>query len=276
MSDINLYDKVNYDNWPISTSWSEYASSDFGIDFQNGFKIPTNFVKNVMFSYLKPISSKYSASRKTKSEINIYNTQKTQWGIEIRGRITGTDRANLIENIEYFKIKVRNRMNIVIKDAGVEKIAKCFVEDIDWDENHYNHTFMNFVVTLSFRDYLSHNESTNLQYLWITDTVKTMNFYNNGLETDFVGVIEVNAGTGLTFTLNVNGVDLIIPGINSWDTITIQTEWPNNAPDVNVNGSSIVFWGIVTKLEEGDNTLIMTRLGAWDYDFNIFYKKTIW
>ncbi len=271
MSDANLYDKLNYDNWPITTSQSEYDLWDFWVNFQNGFKIPTTFVQDVMFEYLSPLSSTYNESRKSKAEINAYNIQKTYWWITVRWKITWTSRANLIENIEHFKIKCRNRQDIIIKDWWVERIAKCVVDEISFDENHYNITFMRFEVTFSFRDYIAYNENTHLEYLsnsWVT---KSINFYNNWLETDLVWVFDVNSGTNIDLTLNVNWVDLDLVDLNAWDTITINTE----EVSVKVNWTEIVFWWILTKLEEWDNTLIVTMSWVWNYDFHIYYKKTI-
>lgn len=271
MSDANLYDKINYDNGPITTSASEYDSWDFWVNFQNGFKIPTSFVRNIMFEYLSPIASTYSESRKSKSEINAYNIQKTYWWIVIRGEVTGTSRSDLIENIEHFKMKCRNRMDIVVKDWGVERIAKCVVDDISFDENHYNVTYMRFEVTLSFRDYIAYNQSTHLEYLsnsWVT---KVISFYNNWLETDLIWIINVNSGSNIDLTLNVNGVNLDLENLDSWDTVTVDTE----NVSVKVNWTEIVFWWILTKLEEWTNTLIMTMSWSWNYDFHIYYKKTI-
>lgn len=271
MSDVNLYDNLNYDNWPTTTSQNEYDLWDFWVNFQNGFKIPTTFVKNLMFKYLTPISTTYKTTRKTKAEINAYNLQKTSWGITLTWTIIWSNRAELMENIEHFKIKCRNRQNIVIKDWWVERVYKCITENISFDENHYNKTFMKFEVSLSFRDYWAYNENTNLQYLWKSWAVETMWFYNNWLETDFIWVIEINSWTNIDLILNINWVDLEIDWVSSWDTIHIDTE----EVSVKINWSEIVFWWILNKLEEWENVLTITRNWSCNYDFNIFYKKTI-
>lgn len=270
--DWNLYDKVNYDNGPITTSGDEYDQGLFWVDFQNWFKIPTTFVRNINFKYLAPISSTYNENRRTKAELNTFNVMKTHWGIEIRWQIIWTDRANLIENISHFKYKVRNNMRIIIKDWGIERVAKVFVENIEFDENHYNITFMNFIVTLTFRDYLAINENEQLQYSWVTDATKNISFENIWLETDFICVLTCTAWTSLNFTFTLNWVDLTFSWISSWDIVTIDT-WEI---DVLKNWNSIVFWGILCKLEEWVNNISIVRTWAsGTYNLNLFYKKTI-
>ena len=272
MLDTNLYDDLLYDENTINIDNTIYNSSDYWVDFWNGFKIPNNFVSNCMFKYLKPLDSDYLENRKTAIETNVYSIKKTSWWIEISWRIDWTNRSDLLENIEYFKKKIRNKNTIILKDGWNERIAKIFIDDIDFDENHYNLSFMRFVITASFRDYFSYNKTNKLEYKSITENPKTFEFDNSGLETHYIVILKYDTASNLDVTFSLNWVDLGIDWINSGDTIIIDTE--NTM--VEKNGIEIVFWGILSKMIAWTNNIIISD-NWWSREYNatLFYKKTL-
>lgn len=237
----SLYDTSQYNAWDIIPY--EYDTTDTGVDFGDGFKVPNAFVNINMLGYLDPLSASYSTPRVTQRERRFTNVQKGEGEIIVQGYIQGTDRANLIEKVEYFKAKVEGKRTINFKDAGVEKTAKVYCT-IKFDEHSHSVTVINFEVTCRFLDYVAYAENIDLLYSGKTGASETFSFYNNGKETDLLGILTYNSGSSLDVTVSVNGKDLIIDDVGSGDVVLIDTD----GISVKKNGGELVFGGVLSKL----------------------------
>lgn len=272
MLDTQIYDNPLYDENSQNISDTIYVDSDFWVDFWNGFKIPNSFVNSCMIKYLRPLQNEYEENRRTRVETNVYNFKKTNWEIEISWRINWTTRANLIENVEYFKKKIRDKNRIILKDWWVEKIAKVFIDDINFDENHYNQTFIRFTIMMTFRDYMAYNVSSRLDYNWNTGVITSMEFDNSWLETHYIWILKYNNASNLDIQFKVNWVALLVNSVNSGDEIIIDTD----NVSVKKNWNELVFWGILSKMKAWTNEIIIIDdWGSRNFDFSLFYNKTL-
>lgn len=273
MSEYNntLYNASLYNN--VATSINEkYNNTKNGVDFWNNFKIPNSFSNICMIWYLDPLNASYSTNRLTQVEQRFTNIQKTQGGIEIKGRIFGKSRKDLVKNIEYFKKQVEGEREIIFKDDGVERGAKVY-NKIQFSENHFNITFIDFSITATFLDYIYHSKSISLNNKNLTQQEEIIDFYNRGEETHFIGVLEYFQITAnSTVNIEVNGIPLQITAVNSGDTIIIDTY----EQDIKINWLSFVFWGIISKLKLENNIIKVSDTGSTrNFNFKIVYKKTI-
>ena len=266
-----LYNASLYNN--ISTNINEkYNNAKNWVDFWNNFKIPNSFCNICMIWYLDPLNVSYSTNRLTQIEQRFTNIQKTEGGIEIRGRIFGENRKDLIQNIEYFKKQVEGEREIIFKDAEVERGAIVY-NKIKFSENNFNITFMDFTITATFLDYVYHSKSISLNNKNLTKQEENINFYNGWEETHFIGILEYSQiANNSNVSIEVNGIQLEITGVNTGDTIIIDTF----EQDIKINWISFVFWGIISKLKlKNNNIKISDTSSNRNFDFKLVYKKTI-
>ena len=251
-----------------------YFNSDFWVDFWEGFSVPNYYIKNCMFKYLTPLSTSYDVNRIDYSHSSEYNLLKTQWSVEISGRIIWKNRADLVLNFEKFKRQVRDKKEVIIKDDWLERIFRGVIETIEPDENHYNHTWMRYKIILSYRHYRRENTTQKVFFDNNTSNSSTHIVSNPWLETDVVWILKYTWWSNLTVWIEVNWISFS-PWenvISSWDEILFDTQQMK----VLVNWQEIVFDGMLENLIPWENTIHITDDGtSRKYHLTIFYKKSI-
>ena len=110
-----LYDTSQYNAYDLITR--EYDTSQNGVDFGEGFKIPNAFANFLNIGYLDPLEAQYTPTRVTQVEQRFTNIQKIGGTIVLQGYIQGISRADLVEKAEYFKAKTEGKRTINFKDA---------------------------------------------------------------------------------------------------------------------------------------------------------------
>ena len=105
-----------------------------------------------------------------------------------------------------------------------------------------------------------------------TGATESYTFYNNGQETDYIGVLTYNSASNIDVTISLNGVDIGVDSVSTGDIIVIDTD----GISVKKNWSDLVFLWILSKLKTGDNIIEITDTGgSRNFDLQIMYNTTI-
>lgn len=189
--------------------------------------------------------------------------------IEIIWTIKASDRVSLISEVEKMKWNIIRQEKILsIKEWTIIKKANAYCKNIEFEENHYNITFMKYSLVFNILWGLEKDTANSYSYNITSNLSETIeNIWEN--RTDWLMLVNVNSATWTYLYIEVNWTSIKINSTPSW-TYRLNS-WKLL---VEQNWTEVNYTGWFEKLDLWFNTIKVESDWSFDFDVNFKYNVT--